>query len=139
MFCAGPGGDHTPESKTQKQRRLAPDERQRVAALLVEIGVLAELCITARLFIAGDALNASDSMRIKNVIVADPQFERQTGAHCNEAMKLRVVAERPGQAAEENQRAADRRLQPSGVFFRLRFTEPRPAEQKRQTDSDGGI
>src|SRR5215471_8864194 len=103
MLSACPGCNHPTQRQVQKQRWICANERRRVAPLFVEIRVFPELRIAAGLFVAGYALNPVNGMRIKNIVVADPQFERETGTNRDDPVKLRVVAGAPGETTEEGQ------------------------------------
>src|SRR5216683_3066425 len=91
----------------EEKRWFLADEIGGAGPLLGEVGVFAELRVVARFFEAGDALNAVDGVGIKNVVVADPEFEGKTGTDGNETMESGVVANSPRQAAEKNQGKGD--------------------------------
>ena len=91
----------------EEKRWFLADEIGGARPLLGEIRVFAELRVVACFFEAGDALNAVDGVGIKNVVVADPEFEGKAGTDGNEAMESGVVANGPRQTAEENEREGD--------------------------------
>ena len=68
--------------------------------LLIHETVLAELRIKARFAKARDALNASDGVFIKDIVVAEPQLKREIAANRDEAMEIHVVAKGPGETAK---------------------------------------
>jgi len=90
-----------------------------------EVGVFAEVRVFAGLFVAGDALNAADGVFVKNVVVADPQFEREAGADGDEAMERGVISNRPREAAEQDQGERSERDAP-GEFGGLVRTDGGP-------------
>ena len=96
----------------QEKRWLLADEIGGAGPLLGEVGVFAELRVVACFFKAGDALHPVACVGIKNVVVADPEFEREAGADKYEAMESRVIANGPRQAAKKNQRKGDGRNAP---------------------------
>ena len=53
-------------------------------------------------FVARDALDAVDRVLVKNAVVANPEFEGKAGTDGNEAVKVVVVAQGPGKAAEKD-------------------------------------
>jgi len=91
----------------EEKRWLLADEIGGACPLLGEVGVFAELRVVARFFEAGDALNPVDCVGIKNVVVADPEFEGKTGTDGNETMESGIVANGPRQTTKENQREGD--------------------------------
>jgi len=72
MFSTDPGGDDFSPNEMEKQGRLLTDEKSGPGPFFGEVGVFAQLRVAPRFFEAGDALNAVDGVRIKNVVVAYP-------------------------------------------------------------------
>src|SRR6267154_3021851 len=118
----------------EKKRWFLADEIGGAGPLLGEVGVFAELRVVARFFKAGDALNAADGVGIKNVVVADPEFEGEAGADKYEAMESGVIANGPWQTAKENQRKGDGGNAP-GELNAVAGAQSRPDQVKRQSDA----
>src|SRR5215467_5706587 len=112
MLAAEPGGNDPPARQLRKQRRFVLDKGNRQARLLLKVGALPERRIPAGFLIPGDALNAARGVLVKEVVVADPQLEREAGADRNKTMKLAIVADGPGKAAKNYQRQRSQRDSP---------------------------
>src|SRR5882762_5863938 len=104
MFGAGPGGDDSFGGEAQVERGVLTDEGSCEGGLFIEVGGFAELCVTASFFEAGDALATADGVWVKDVVVADPEFEGKIGAKRDGAMELRKVADGPRRAEEKDER-----------------------------------
>src|SRR5262249_30964242 len=104
MLRTEPSGDDAAANQLCEQCGLPSNEGKGEPRFFIEIGTFAELGIVTGFFITGNALEAADRVLIKNVVVADPQFERETGANRNETMKVVMVAEGPRKAAKNNHR-----------------------------------
>ena len=119
----------------EEKRWFLADEIGGAFPLLGEVGVFAELRVVARFFEAGDALDAADGVGIKDVVVADPEFEGEAGADWNEAMKSSVVANGPREAAKKNQRKGVGGNAP-GESNEAVGAQGGPDQKKRQSDAE---
>ncbi len=88
---------------------------------LRHVSRLAKLRISLRLFRPGNRLPPAPRVLIKNVVVPQPQFERQVRPHRNKPMKRLEVSNRPRHATQN--RNAHRQRRP----FPLRSAFPAPA------------
>src|SRR5258708_16584060 len=122
----------------EERRWFLGDETGGTGPLLGEVGVLAELRVVACFFEAGDALNPVDCAGIKNVVVADPEFEGKTGTDGNEMMESGVVANGPRQTTKKNQREGAGGNAP-GELNEVTGAEGRPDHKKKQGDTEGRV
>jgi len=104
MFCAEPSCNDPPTDQFCEERGLLSNERKGEVRFFVEVGIFTKRGVATCFLVASDALNATDGVLIKNVVVADPQFEWKAGANRNETVKVPIVTERPWKAAKNNQR-----------------------------------
>ncbi len=119
----------------EEKRWFLADEIGGAGPLLGEVGVFAELRVVACFFEAGDALNPVDCVGIKNVVVADPEFEGKAGTDGNETMESGVVANGPRQTTKKNQREGDGGNAP-GELNEVAGAQGRPDQKKRQSDAE---
>ena len=93
------------------------------------------MSVLAGFFVAGNALNAAYGVFIENVVVADPQFEREAGAQGDEALERGVVANRPRQTAQDDQRERSGWDTP-GEFSGVVRMDGGPKQEERECDSE---
>src|SRR5258708_7798191 len=118
----------------EEKRWFLADKIGGACPLLGEVGVFAELRVVARFFETGDALNPVDCVGIKNVVVADPEFEGKTGTDGNETMESGVVANGPRQTTKKNQREGDGG-NAAGEVKEGAGAQGRPDQKKREGDA----
>src|SRR5262249_51579005 len=99
-FGAEPCGGDAAEYKAGFGCRMCSDKVPSEAAFFVQVGILAELCVKADFTEARNAPDPADGVLIKDVVVADPKFERKTRAQRDETLEAEEVAYGPGSAAK---------------------------------------
>src|ERR1700747_308249 len=103
MFGADPGGDDFSAGQLEEKGWLVEDESGSASPFFGEGGIFSQLRVKASFFEASDALGTVDGVRIKNVVVADPQFEGKAGPNRDCAVESSVVSHGPREAAEHNE------------------------------------
>src|SRR6266853_669242 len=119
----------------EEKRWFLADETGGTGPLLGEVGIIKKKSVVACFFEAGDAPNPVDCLGIKNVVVADPEFEGKTGTDGNETMESGVVANGPRQTTKKNQREGDGGNAP-GELNEVAGAHGRLDQKKRQSDAE---
>lgn len=133
MFGAEPGGDEAEGGEAQEERGLGANEGKGSGALLIEVSGFPELGVGANFLEASDALGGVGSVWVEDVVIAAPKFERKAGANGYEAVEAGVVADGPGQAAEDDEKERERR-EKKGRLEEFAGTDRGPDEIERQRD-----
>jgi len=115
-FGAEPCGGEAAKCKARFECRMCSDKVPSEAAFFVQVGILAELCVKADFTEARNAPDPADGVLIKDVVVADPKFERKTRAQRDETLEAEEVAYGPGSAAKNNNRDAKKSTEFVGAF-----------------------
>src|ERR1043166_1169557 len=103
MFGAEPAGDDSPAGELKEKGWLLAHESDGASLFVGQVGSFPKLGVTASFFEPSDALRAIDRVRVKNVVVADPQLERKVGADRYQAVEIFVIANRPRSTTKDNQ------------------------------------
>src|SRR6266478_465657 len=119
----------------KKKRGFLVDESGGASPLFGEVDVFTELRVVAGFFEASNALNAVDGMGIKDVVVADPKFEGKAGPNGDYAVESCVVANGPGEAAQDHQQERADGNAP-GELNCVSCTNCGPKQQKRQRNAE---
>ena len=82
-FGAEPCGGEAAKCKARFECRMCSDKVPSEAAFFVHVGVFAELRVKADFTEARNALRSTDGVLIKDVVVADPEFEREVRTQRN--------------------------------------------------------
>src|SRR5579859_8130838 len=117
---------------------MRTDEIPGEAALLVHVSVFTELRIKANFAEARDALRAADGVLVEDVVIADPEFEREIRAQRDETVELDVITDCPGKAAKDNDGRGKGRELP-GASISVRTPQDQPHQEKGKENAKSGI